>query len=211
MEAAATEMDAFKKTEKAVKQLFKRRTLYSMKRAKHKLDPTDLDSSLACEKEWSDLVVDVLKPSSRVQEVPHSSPLPSSSSFRVFQISGAAEGFYFISNGLTLQEQLQWAQVALEKYSTAEHTNLENLKRLKQADCIFPKDVTEDQKRRLAEVFTTAQSEAKSEGVSQAQDRGADNQSLWCRSVLECNGLKSFQALRWASLGFTNLASFTLF
>ena len=212
METDATEKDAFKMTEKALKQLYKRRTLGATKRTKQqRLAPTaTIDSTMAsCEKEWNELVVDVLKPNSRVHELAS----PSSSSSRTFEISGVADGFFFISNGLTTREQLEWAQIALEEYSTAEHTNLENLKRLKEADCNFPKDVTEDQKQRLAEVFAATKSKSvlECEEGHGDEDSNDDSRNLWRHSVAECNGLKRFQSLRWVSLGNTILNMPTIF
>ena len=196
MEAA----DEFKRIEKMVKQVYKQ-----------KKQTTDFTSVSACQRMWNDLVVDVLKPNSRVHEVvqPSSSSSASSSSSRKFKISGVADGFFFISRGLTLDEQLQWARIALEEYSTAEHTNLENLKRLKEANCIFPKVITEHQKQRLAELFATTRLKSRVGDEVEPQDQDDGNRgdnSLWRRSVLECNGLKSFQSLRWASLGKTEFS-----
>lgn len=82
----------------------------------------------------------------------------------------APPGLFIISQALSRDEQLHWAQKALEEYSTAEHTNLTNLARQRAPD--------------------RDDSAADGDSVSEATE-------IWRRSIKEDNGLQSFKALRW--------------
>jgi alkylated DNA repair protein alkB family protein 1 len=87
----------------------------------------------------------------------------------IVQVEGHPPGFFIITGALDEQEQLHWAQGALEEYSTAEHTNLTNLKRLK--------------------------------GEHDVESLG-DVEHLWKSSIAANDDFRSFEKLRWASLGY---------
>jgi hypothetical protein len=79
----------------------------------------------------------------------------------------APAGLYIVSQALTVPQQLHWASTCLSSYSTAEHTNLTNLRNLR-----------------------------RTEGGSPDRDFGEDS-SVWTNAIAEDNGLQSFKALRW--------------
>lgn len=96
-----------------------------------------------------------------------------SDSARVFTISSIANGFYIIKRGLSMKQQIHWANTAVESYSQMEHTNLSNL-RIINSDSNLPID----------------------ENILN------DEKYIWKKSLDEKNNFKRFKSLRWASLGY---------
>lgn len=153
---------------------------------------------LRSEYDW-DEVVDVRTSSlarARSVDLPLVRCTSRSRQLSVYEIEGTPDGLYVIPNALTVEEQLMWTKTAVETYSRVEHTNLLNLKRLKAEDAdVYPKQVTEEQKKILAGIFARSIREAE-------LDEADPDRDLWHISVAEKNGLLSFQKLRWASLGY---------
>lgn len=125
----------------------------------------------------------------------------------VYEIDGVADGLHVITQALTVGDQLTWAKTCLEKYSTATHTNVLNLKRLEQENISgFPKNITDDQREMLAEIYCKSTLSFASD--SEVDDADVNNESsnadrfLWQSSVQENNKLLSFHKMRWASLGY---------
>jgi len=100
----------------------------------------------------------------------------------VFAIDGMPEGFYIITNAFTVSEQLMWAKIALQEYSTAEHTNLTNLE----------KSSREQNKGNG--------STNKDESIHNSHTNKSND--IWQKSILDNNNFKRFKDLRWASLGY---------
>jgi DNA alkylation damage repair protein AlkB len=96
---------------------------------------------------------------------------------RVMKIDGAPEGFYIIAGALNTSEQLSLAKIALEEYSTAEHTNLSNLSKLSE-DKSVPADAA------IEAVINNS------------------NQNIWLETLKDNDNFERFKALRWASLGY---------
>lgn len=96
---------------------------------------------------------------------------------RLIKIDGAPEGFYIIAGALNTSEQLSLAKIALEEYSTAEHTNLSNLCKLT--------------------VDKSISSDASIEGTMTNS-----NQNIWVETLKDNDNFERFKALRWASLGY---------
>jgi DNA alkylation damage repair protein AlkB len=98
-------------------------------------------------------------------------------SARAIKIEGAPEGFYIIAGALSTSEQLSLAKIALEEYSTAEHTNLSNLSKLSE-DKSRPTDAT------IEAVINNC------------------SQNIWLETLKDNDSFERFKALRWASLGY---------
>ena len=182
------EVDAFKSQEKSIKRVISERKTDSMKRESDckKTPPNTSAPSSSDIYSWDD-IVDVLR-SPRAREYRDGSG--------IYEVDGAPEGFFVISSALSSEEQILWASIALEKYSTVEHTNVLNLKRLQRENASFPKNITEEHRQKLSEIFTNS---------SQSSETRDDDEDrfLWIASVSENNGLQMFQQkMRWASLGY---------
>jgi hypothetical protein len=97
----------------------------------------------------------------------------------VFAIDGMPEGFYVITHAFTIAEQLMWAKIALQEYSTAEHTNLTNLEK-------------------------ASREQNEGNNIASNDDNVHINHSndIWLKSILDNNNFKRFKDLRWASLGY---------
>jgi hypothetical protein len=65
--------------------------------------------------------------SSKPNSISLSSSNPNDEGIHIYEIDGLPKGFYIITGTLSVSKQLEWAQVALEQYSQAEHTNVTNL------------------------------------------------------------------------------------
>jgi alkylated DNA repair protein alkB homolog 1 len=95
----------------------------------------------------------------------------------VYRPPGTPDGLYVIKHALSLGNQLYWANIAVNDYSKASHTNLTNLSHLSTSQTI----------------------NSSSSGNSSHTE---DYSDLWSQSILENNDFALFKSLRWASLGY---------
>lgn len=92
----------------------------------------------------------------------------------IYELEGNSS-LYVISRAMCDNAQLLWAQRALEVYSTAEHTNLSNLRN---------------------------QQQQKDEGIAVKGDDNEGETCLWKHSLSAQDGFSSFNKLRWSCLGY---------
>ena len=100
---------------------------------------------------------------------------------------------YYWSGALSPEQQLHWAKEALECYSTAEHTNLSNLSRLRAADCVDAAADCIDSAADCADA-DTAQTASRPEPEKSSGSSGRD---IWRQAVQANDGLQSLMGLRW--------------
>ena len=169
MEDAA--LDLYKQKERAIRGYFKTLAARTSKKNGRKWNPSKDQPYDPSE------LVDVRRSAcpGRQRIFSNSSAEPLQPQYEMFVVQGLPEGFYIIPNALSEASQLHWARRAVCDYSTAEHTNLTNLEKLKTAEHIDPPSHVPSSSSAL---------------------------SLWETAVQEKNDYQSFFKLRWSSLGY---------
>jgi len=116
------------------------------------------------------------------------SPRAASESGEVHDLSFIAPGLYLVVNSLSPKAQLYWAKKALIEYSTAEHNNLSNLKKLNASNETKPP--ADDKVPVASELATAAAAEEE------------DYRRLWELSMRDTDRFQRFEKLRWSCLGY---------
>jgi DNA alkylation damage repair protein AlkB len=167
----------FRNAEKSIRKMILVSKTDKKKRASRKVRGV-IGASVDCPFDLS-TIVDYRESCTRTKEIliPDSCRVLGMESARVIKIDGAPEGFYIIAGALNTSEQLSLAKIALEEYSTAEHTNLSNLSKLSE-DKSRPTDAT------IQEVINN------------------NSRNIWLETLKDNDNFERFKALRWASLGY---------
>jgi hypothetical protein len=188
--------DLFRRKEREIKAFIKSKQVehdkvsHKQKTGWNESKKTDGSLSSFC---WND-VVDVRSSSSSsplqfIRSVPSSSSSSVCCCAKVHSCSVSSElyelqneniqGLYLIKNALCPNQQLYWSKIALESYSTAEHTNLTNLSKLQDSG--------------------DPEVGPKSSDLAEIEE---DLHNLWERSKKENNNFQCFNKLRWSCLGY---------
>lgn len=137
--------------------------------------------------------------------LPYKECISVSPSARIYSISiqGVASGLYVIADALTPAAQKEWATIALETYSRANHTNLTNLARL-------AKLAEENKKidKSVASCENKIESTTSEDKAQLKHDNGDDDDTIredvWKSALRDGNNFTNsgFHRLRWSCLGY---------
>ena len=100
----------------------------------------------------------------------------------------ASSGLYIIPRGLNASEQLHWAKSALLTYSCSEHTNVSNLKRLREEQGRASKP-----SRTSSDCPYVASPTDSAQGLHEA----TPEESLWMKSIRDDDNFLAFREMRW--------------
>lgn len=139
-----------------------------------------------------------------------------SSSCKIFEISSPfTQGLYILSGALDKSSQIRWARTAVKEYSTTEHTNLTNLRRIElqkryshisYAHYYILHNIT--QSLHIRRTICNSSNHTPLHSVSVDSEIVPDFvmdkslSTLWDQSLSENNEFRSFFKLRWSSLGY---------
>jgi hypothetical protein len=165
--------DNFRAVEKAIRRLFAELAScqdprWFRKRSKSSTNSEDRKFSL-------DRLVDPWAPDHRLRCI--------SCADNVFTLeSPAPSGLYVITRGLNETEQLHWAKSALLRYSCSEHTNVSNLKRLREEQ---------------ARTSDLAGKSTPGDLTSRRSHDVVSEESLWLKSINDDDDFLAFREMRW--------------
>ena len=196
------EEDVFRITEKAIRQTV----------AKLRQQPKDRQQGLPLPSSLED-VIDVRNSQDSRRHVIRtiSNPAgtsitnPSISTTTIVTIEGHPPGLFIITNALTYEEQLQWGNQCLTKYSQTSHTNLTNLRRLNQVGMKNDHGSSDDNSSREdkhKENDSCSGSSSSNSSNSSSSSSGSSNSSTSPSSDPTNEQGDSIEKLRWASLGY---------
>jgi len=139
---------------------------------------------------------------------------------RVYSVSiqGVASGLYIIADAISPAVQREWAKLALERYSRANHTNLTNLARLAKLDKDKERAVKKGNGEGEEEGEARGEGKSEAEIVRGAQEGGTkiefefeneveekeEREDVWMSALRDGNNFTSsgFHRLRWSCLGY---------